>query len=90
MAALAAAKKASRDQRASMVNHLQSFAVDEDENLAVALNELAEEIASRDWTVHDAVAEGAALAQFDKEYAIALDRFDASIFRRRFPNVFPS
>ena len=90
MAALAAAKKASREQRASMVNHLGSFAADEDEDLAVALNDLVKEIASRDWTIRDAVAAGAALAEFDEEYAIALDRFDASVFRRRFPNVFAS
>jgi hypothetical protein len=31
MAALTAAKKASREQRASMINHLRSFAADEEE-----------------------------------------------------------
>ncbi len=88
MAALTAAKKASREQRASMINHLQSFAVNEEQNLSFALNELADEIAVRDWTIRDAVAQGARLAELDEEYAIALDRFDAGVFRLRFPDVF--
>jgi hypothetical protein len=88
MAALTAAKKASREQRASMINQLRSFAVDEEENLSLALNELAGEIAVKDWAIRDAVAEGARLAEFDEEYAIALDKFDAEVFRRRFPDVF--
>ena len=58
MAALTAAKKASREQRASWINHLRAFAVDEEEDLSFALNELADEIAVRDWTIHDAVARG--------------------------------
>lgn len=88
MAALTAAKKASREQRTSMINHLRSFAVDEEQDLSFALNELADEIAVRDWTIRDAVAQGARLAELDEEYAIALDRFDAGVFRRRFPDVF--
>lgn len=71
-----------------MINHLRSFAADEEEDLSFALNELADEIAVRDWTIRDAVAQGARLAEFDEEYAIALDRFDAGVFRRRFPDVF--
>lgn len=86
--ALTAAKKASREQRASMINHLRSFAVDEEGDLSFALNELADEIAVRDWTIRDAVAQGARLAEFDEEYAIALDKFDGGVFRRRFPDVF--
>jgi hypothetical protein len=88
MAALTAAKKASREQRASMINHLRAFAVDEEEDLSFALNELADEIGVRDWTIREAVAQGARLAEFDEEYATALDKFDAGIFRRRFPDVF--
>lgn len=88
MAALAAAKKASREQRASMVRHLRSFASDEEEDLSLALNELADEIIVRNWTIRDAVAQRETLAEFDEEFAIALDRFDAGIFRRRFPDVF--
>lgn len=70
--------EASREQRASMVRHLRAF----------ALKELADEIAVRDWTIRDAVAQGATLAKFDEEHAIALDKFDSAIFRRRFPDVF--
>ncbi len=88
MAALAAGKKASRDERASMVNSLRDFASDEDEDLTLLLNQLADEILTRDWTIRDAVAEGLALTKFDEEYAIALDRFDSAVFRRRFPEIF--
>jgi hypothetical protein len=87
-AALAAAKKASRDERASMVKHLRNFAADEDEDLAFLLNQLANEILQRDWTIRDAVAEGLALGQVDEELAIALEKFDAGVFRRRFPQFF--
>lgn len=58
MAALAAAKKAGRDQRASLVRGLRSFADDEDLDLARMLNELADEIAVKDWTIGDAVPTG--------------------------------
>jgi len=88
MAALVAAKKASRDERASMANFLKDFASDEDEDLTLLLNQLADEIISKDWTIRDAVAEGLALTKFDEEYAIALDKFDSAIFRRRFPEIF--
>jgi len=87
-AALAAAKKASRDERAAMVKHLRNFAAGEDQDLAFLLNQLANEILERDWTVRDAVAEGLALGQVDEELAIALERFDAGVFRRRFPQFF--
>ncbi|MEK6282762.1 MAG: hypothetical protein AABN95_20575 [Acidobacteriota bacterium] len=88
MAALAAAKKASRDERASMVNFVRDFASDEDEDLSLPLNQLADEILLRDWTIRDAVAEGLELAKLDEEFAIALDKFDARVFRRRFPELF--
>lgn len=88
MAALAAAKKASRDERAFMVKHLRVFASDEEDDVALLLNQLADELAMRDWTIRDAVAEGSALAEFDSEYAQALDKFDATVFRRRFPEFF--
>jgi len=88
MAALAAAKKASRDERASIVRHLRNFAADEDNDLTFLLNQLANEILERDWTIRDAVAEGLMLGQVDEELAIALERFDAGVFRRRFPDLF--
>ena len=88
MAALAAAKKASRDERASMVKFLRNFASDEDDDLTLLLNQIADEILLRDWTIRDAVVEGLTLAQFDEEFAIALEKFDAGVFRRRFPEIF--
>lgn len=88
MAALAAAKKASRDERASMVNYLRDFACDEVDDIALLLNQLADEIVLKDWTIRDAVAEGLALGKIDEEYAVALDKFDSAVFRRRFPQLF--
>ncbi len=89
IAALAAAKKASRDDRAIMVKYLRRMAaVDEPDDYRLPLDQLAEEISFKDWTIRDAIAEGRTLAKFDPEYAEALDRFDSSVFRRRFPRVF--
>lgn len=87
MAALAAAKKAARDKRALMVKYLREFAAGEDE-VEDLLNDLADEITLQDWTIKDAVDQGLALSKVDEEYAIALDKFDSAVFRRRFPDLF--
>ena len=71
-----------------MVKFLRNVASDEDEDLTLLLNQLGDEILMRDWTIRDAVVEGLALAQFDEEFAIALEKFDAGVFRRRFPDLF--
>lgn len=93
MAALAAAKVAAGAQRTSMVNYLRVIAANTreengDEDACYRLNQLADEIALRDWTVRDARYEKQALAKLDAEYVRALDSFDSAVFRRRFPELF--
>jgi len=93
MAALAAAKVANGVQRTSMVNFLRTVAANAqedigDEDAYYRLNQLADEICLRDWTVQDARYEKQALAKLDWELVRALDKFDPTVFRRRFPEVF--
>jgi hypothetical protein len=94
MATLAAAKVAAGAQRASMVNYLRVAAAEvrqqeSNDDASYRLNQLADEISLHGWTVQDAVHERQALAKLDKEYTRALDRFDSTIFRRRFVSLFP-
>ena len=71
-----------------MVEYIQASAADEVDHVALLLNQLSNDIALKDWTIQDAVAEGLALAKVDEEYAMALDKFDSTGFRRRFPDLF--
>ena len=94
LAALTAAKVAAGAQRASMVNYLRVTAQDErqfesGDEAAYRVNQLADEISLRDWGLSEVVQSKRALWKLDAEYGKALDRFDASIFRRRFPDLFP-
>ena len=93
LAALTAAKVAAGAQRASMVNYLRVAAADAREltgsdDIAYRLNQLADEISLRDWTVGDSIHSKQALWKLDAEYGRALDKFDARVFRRRFPDLF--
>lgn len=91
MAALAAAKVAAGVTRTSMVNYLRVMAAREDigdDDACYRLNQLADEISLRDWTVQDARYEKNALSKLEPEYRLALDKFDSTVFRRRFPQFF--
>jgi hypothetical protein len=57
-----------------MVKYVRDFAFGEADDFALLLNQLADEILSKDWAIRDAVADGFGLANFDKEYAVALER----------------
>lgn len=92
-AALAAAKVAAGVQRTSMVNYLRVTAANAredigDDDACYRLNQLADEISLRDWTVQDARYEKDALSKLEPEYRLALDKFDSTVFRRRFPQFF--
>lgn len=92
MAALAAAKVANGVQRTSMVNFLRTVAANMREDISdvdayYRLNQLADEICLRDWTVQDVRYERQALGKLDWEVR-ALDKFDPMVFRRCFPEVF--
>jgi len=94
LAALAAAKVAAGAQRTSMVNYLRVTAGDArrlagGDDVAYRLNQLADDISLRDWTVSDSMYDKEALWKLDAEYGRALDKFDAGVFRRRFPQLFP-
>ena len=93
LAALTAAKVAAGAQRASMVNYLRVSAADARElarsdDIAYRLNQLADEISLRDWTIGDVTHAKQALWKLDAEYGKALDKFDGRVFRRRFPELF--
>lgn len=94
LAALTAAKVAEGAQRASMVNYLRVAAADTREiersdDIAYRLNQLADEISLRDWTIGDVTHAKRALRKLNDEYGKALDKFDGGVFRRRFPDLFP-
>jgi len=93
LAAMTAAKVAAGAQRASMVNYLRVAAADARElagsdDIAYRLNQLADEISFRDWTMGDSIHAKGALWKLDAEYGRALDKFDRGVFRRRFPDLF--
>jgi hypothetical protein len=93
LAALTAAKIAAGKQRASMVNYLRIAAADtralnSSDDIAYRLDQLVDEISLRDWTIGDSTDAKQALWKLDTEYGNALDKFDGSVFRRRFPNLF--
>jgi hypothetical protein len=88
MAARAAGQAVARDERASMVSFLRELEPDLPDDKARLLSQLADELSFKDWTIRDAVDGRAALAELDAEYALALKKFDSTIFRRRFPEFF--
>ena len=51
--------------------------------------EIKEELGAREWTFEDIDEEKKRLRELDEELATALDEADASIFRRRYPDLFP-
>lgn len=92
LAAVSAGKIAAGAQRVSMVNYLRTLAADGQAagmtQGAYKLNQLADELALKDWSVAEAKQSKLALAKLDSEYAAALDAFDSTVFRRRNAHVF--
>ena len=95
-AILAVGKVAASLQRASMLEYLdgaiKSLRNENDEYWIDVINNLQEiydELASREWTMKDIVEEKALLRRLDPELADALDSSDGLIFRRLYPEFFP-
>lgn len=97
IAALAAAKVADVKLRESMLNFLSAMASDfekmfpnqpEWERHRGRLLKLAEEITARNWTIQDAAEEKNRLSQINPEYLKALNKADAKVFIRQYPDFF--
>ncbi len=101
LAALAAAKEMNTPQRAAAVKFVRGVADDMREQrtaeagpdgAADLLEQLANEISLREWTIRDVVHQRCALADLDEELERALGSWfgycDSSLFRRRFPILF--
>ena len=90
IAALAAAKRATREQRRRCVEFMVRVAYPHcDSETAVLLDGLRHEIEAKDWTIRDALAEERRLSEIDEELAHALSKHDSDVFRRRYPELFP-
>jgi hypothetical protein len=90
IAALAAAKRATREQRRECVEFMVKVVYPHcDDETAVLLDGLRQEIEAKDWTIRDALAEERRLSAIDEELAHALSKHDSDVFRRRYPDLFP-
>ena len=101
VAILASAKFASQKQRGSMVKYLRSMASDMrkvSENkpetkshiysIADSLDELAEEISSREWAMADVIKQKKELENINPKYLVALEKADPTIFSQKHPELF--
>ena len=97
IAALAASKVAAGKQRGSMLNHLDTLtsdstkllhAVPELQRLISKLSELQVEITAKDWTIKDIVQEKQRLMDYNPSYLSALEKADANVFVRKYPDLF--
>jgi hypothetical protein len=93
---LAVGKVAASLQRASMREYLsgqiESLRGDNPEfwkDVIEKIMEIEKELGAREWTLEDIYEEKKRLREHDEELATALDEADASIFRRRYPDLFP-
>ena len=90
IAALAAAKRATREQRRKCVEFMVKVVYPHcDDETAALLYGLRDEIEAKDWTIRDALAEERRLSEVDQEIAHAMGKHDSDIFRRRYPELFP-
>lgn len=92
-AALNAAMTAAEKQRSSMTLYLSALIVDAmaddpDSHVPWLLKDLMDEIDLQDWSLKKNVAKRNELAEFNDEYAKALDRADDRVFVRRYPALF--
>jgi len=101
VAILATAKAASKKQRGSMVNYLRSMASDmrkaSENNLEIkshiykiadSIDELAEEISSREWAMADVIRQKEELENINPKYLVALEKADPTIFAQKHPELF--
>ena len=97
IAAIAAAKVAGEKQRESMLNYLSGMASDLDNNFpddpvmrrhSGRLLSLKKEIEARNWTTMDAAEEKDRLYEINPDYLKALNKADAKIFVRQYPEFF--
>jgi len=84
-----------------MVNYLRSMASDMRKvsgnnpetknhiyNIAESLDELAEEISSREWAIVDVIKQKEELKNINPDYLAALDKADSTIFAQKHPELF--
>jgi ribonuclease HII len=99
IAAIAAAKVAGEKQRESMLNYLSGMASDLERGFpddpvmrrhSRRLLSLREEIAAKNWTMLDAAEEKNRLFEINPDYLKALNKADAKIFVRQYPDFFKS
>ena len=100
-AIVTAAKAATKKQRVSMIEYLQSMAsgiknmseIDpkvkpHTDKFVESSIELVEEISSREWAIGDINKQKEELGNINLEYLVALDKADPSIFAKRHPQLF--
>jgi hypothetical protein len=101
IAILTAATVATKKQRDSMVEYLQSMASDmekvSEENSEIKPQidkfvkssiELVEEISSREWTIADITSQKQVLGDINPKYLAALEKADPTIFAQEHPQLF--
>jgi hypothetical protein len=97
IAAIAAAKVAAEKQRESMLNYLSGMASDLEREFpndpvmrrhSERLLSLKKEIAAKNWTTKDAAEEKDRLFEINQDYLKALNKADAKIFVRQYPDFF--
>ncbi|NHZ84854.1 MAG: hypothetical protein GWP19_03120 [Planctomycetia bacterium] len=97
IAAIAAAKVANEKQRRSMLIYLSGMALDLGRDFpndpvmkrhSGRLLSLKKEIAAHNWTIMDATKEKDKLAEINSDYLKALNKADAKIFVRQYPDFF--
>jgi hypothetical protein len=94
IAALAAAKVAGAKQRESMVNYLIGMESDvarefpDHSAMTTKLFFLKERICAANWNMRDIVEEKNRLADYNPAYLKALNKADANIFVRKYPDLF--
>jgi hypothetical protein len=97
IAAIAAAKVAGTRQKRIMLSYLTAMASDLEKHSpddpvmkkhCRRLLDLKEEIASHDWTIKDAAEEKDKLSKVNPDYLKALNKADANIFIRQYPDFF--
>lgn len=97
IAALAASKVAGSKQRNSMLKYLEGLNSDMTKLFPTSpqlkpftekLSELQMEIGAKDWTTKDIIQEKQRLKNYNPEYLNALEKADANIFIRKYPDLF--
>ena len=101
VAIITTATVTSKKQRGSMVNYLRSMASDMRKvsennpetkshiyNISESLDELAEEISSREWAIVDVIKQKEELKNINPDYLAALDKADSTIFAQKHPELF--